>query len=86
MLFDCASGHIVPEVYDFVAICLSKMTKLAEEREERGSEYKERCSAINVDENLGKKEAFCRHCGTRDVNRIDNVLCSSADEKFAIEH
>ena len=54
MLFDCASGHIVSEVYGFAAIWLSKMTKLPGEREKTGLEYKERCSARNVEENLGK--------------------------------
>ena len=54
MLFDCASGHIVPEVYDFAAIWPSKMTKLPEEREKTGLEYKEGCFARNVEENLGK--------------------------------
>ena len=40
-----ASGHIVSEPFAY--------PKLAEEREERGSEYKERSSAINVEENMG---------------------------------
>ena len=40
-----ASGHIVSEPFAY--------PKLAEEPEERGSEYKERSSAINVEENMG---------------------------------
>ena len=49
------------------------LPKLAEEREERGSEYKERCG-------------ICRHCGTLKRREQDSVLCSSADERFAIEY
>ena len=40
-----ASGHIASEPFAY--------PKLAEEREERGSEYKERSSAVNVGENVG---------------------------------
>ena len=50
--------------------------KMAEEREERGLEYKERCSAINVQENLGTtilSVVIVQHLS--DVNRI--VCCAA---------
>ena len=61
MLPACTSGHIVSEVFDFAAICPSK----------RGSEYKERCSAINVEGDLGTtilSVVVVEHLS--DVNRI----------------